>query len=77
MNTTNKIIRIVKERIEINIRIPHPMLVTLGIGIGVSLIAVLVLNMVDGMDGIQEADARKKLPKVEIETCHPSHVNRC
>ena len=58
MNTTNKIIKIVS-----------PTLVTLGIVIGVSLMAVLMLNMVDGMDGIQQADAMKKLPRVEIDPC--------
>ena len=59
MNTTNKIIKIVS-----------PTLVTLGIVIGVSLMAVLMLNMVDGMDSIQQADAMKKLPRVEIDPCH-------
>jgi hypothetical protein len=58
MNTTNKIIKIIS-----------PTLVTLGIVIGVSLMAVLMLNMVDGMDSIQQADAMKKLPRVEIDPC--------
>ena len=58
MNATNKIIKIVS-----------PTLVTLGIVIEVSLMAVLMLNMVDGMDSIQQADAMKKLPRVEIDPC--------
>jgi hypothetical protein len=67
MNTTKKIIKRIKERIEPNIRSPHPTLVTLGIGIGVGLIVVLVLSIVvgGGMDGIQQAEAMKKV-------CRPS-----
>jgi hypothetical protein len=66
MNTTNKMMKTIRERIETNIRMPHTTLVTLGIGIGVCLIAVLVLNMVVGMDGIQQADAMKKVCRPNI-----------
>ena len=68
MNTTKKIIKTIKERIEANMGVPHPTLVTLGIGIGVGLIAVLVLSIVvggGGMDGIQQVEAMKKV-------CRPS-----
>ena len=59
MNTTNKIIK----------KIVSPTLVILGIVIGVSLMSGMMLNMVDGMDGIQQADAMKKVPRPEIDPC--------
>ena len=58
MNTMNKIIKIAS-----------PTLVTLGIVIGFSLMSGMMLNMVDGMDGIQQADAMKKIPRPEIDPC--------
>jgi hypothetical protein len=61
-----KIIKRAKERIQTNISIPHPTLVTLGIGIGVGLIAVLVLNMVVGMEGIQQAEAMQKVCRPNV-----------
>ena len=67
MNTTNRTRKIVRERVESNIRVSHPTLVTLGIVIGVSLMAVLMINMIDVIDGIQQAEAMKKLPRVQVD----------
>ena len=53
--------KIVKEKIKINMLVPHSKLVALGVSIGVSAILAIGLGILDGSGGfsIQEAEAVK------------------
>jgi hypothetical protein len=53
MSTTNKIPKIIKEKIESNVRVrvPRSRLVTLGIGVGLPMMVGLVQNMLEDMLG--------------------------
>jgi hypothetical protein len=52
-----KILKKIMEKIETNVRVPHPILAEVVIGIGISMLAVLVLTTIDGSLLVQEAEA--------------------
>jgi hypothetical protein len=51
--------KIIGEKIETNVRVPHPTLVAVGMGIAMSVLAVLVLTAIDSSFLGQEVEARR------------------